>query len=467
MIFKKLKTRRDFMRFGCNTMTTLGAAAAFGQAGLMTAQAAPAGPYQALVCIFLFGGNDANNMLIPNEAGTDPQYSYGTYQKVRQNLALAQNSLISVHDKNTGKAFGLHPSLAPLANLFTPPAGSTAKPRLSLVANVGTLVQPVPRGARPDFTTPMPMNLYSHADQQSEWQNLAVLGGVNAGSGWAGRLTDRLYCGAATTPMSFGNQLPTIGISGNSLELLGRCTQQTAISGSNFGLIGIDQTTKDGLTNMLSLKSGVTLVQAAHDSLNSAIQVAKIVDQASSAPVTGFPNTDIGNQLAQVATLIKLNRDAGLGAQRQVFFCSQGGYDTHSDEVNSQRNLLGDLAAAMAAFDTYVSGPLAMPDQVVTFTQSEFSRTFQPNGNGGTDHAWGEHTLVMGAVKGGGIYGTFPRLVLQGPDDSGDRGNWVPTTSVDQYGAAMAKWFGLSAQADLDYAFPNLVKFGYVTPAFV
>ena len=464
MNFKTLPSRREFFRRGYSTIATLGAAAAFGQAGLLTAQAQTMGGYKALVCIFLFGGNDANNMLIPNESvvTTDPQYSYKTYQNVRQNLALPQNTLATIHDSASGKAFGLHPSLQPLADLY-----NRATPRATLVANVGTLSQPVPRkGGKPDFTgITLPNNLYSHSDQQSEWQSLAVNGGANAGSGWAGRLADKLYspgCNLSSTPQAFGNQLPTIGVNGNSLELLGRCTQQTSISMGNFGIIGPDATTKNDLTNMLSLSSGVTLVQAAESSLNSAIKVAGIVASASNTPVTGFPNTDIGNQLAQVATLIKLNRDANLGAARQIYFCSQGGYDTHSDELNSQRTLLADLAQAMAAFDTYVSGPaLNMADTVVTFTQSEFSRTFQPNGNGGTDHAWGEHAIVMGPVKGGQIYGTFPNLVLKGPDDSGDRGNWVPTTSVDEYGATMAKWFGLTTQADLDYVFPNLIKFGY------
>lgn len=459
MNLNHLRSRREFFRRGYSTIATLGAAAAFGQAGLLTAQAQTTGDYKALVCIFLFGGNDANNMLIPNESTFDTQYGYKTYQAVRQNLALPQNTLASIGDKASGKAFGLHPSLQPLADLYNK-AG-----RVTLVANVGTLVQPVPRTTKPNFTgIQVPNNLYSHSDQQSEWQNLAVLGGPNAGSGWAGRLADRIYspgCSSSSTPQTFGDRLPTIGVSGNSLELLGHCTQQTSITSGNFGVIGPDAATKDDLTNMLSLGSGVTLVQAAQGGLASAIRVAGIVDKAAGTPVTGFPNTDIGNQLAQVATLIKLNRDGLLGATRQIYFCTQGGYDTHSDELNSQRTLLADLAQAMAAFDTYVSGPaLNMADKVVTFTQSEFSRTFQPNGNGGTDHAWGEHAIVMGPVKGGQIYGAFPHLVLKGPDDSGDRGNWVPTTSVDEYGATMAKWFGLSSLDDLNYVFPNLTKFG-------
>jgi uncharacterized protein (DUF1501 family) len=457
MRFQNLKSRRDFLKFGCRTLATLGAASAFGEAGRLAAQTSGATDYKALVCIFLFGGSDANNMLIPNETtGTnanDARYSYANYAKVRQNLALAQNTLAAIHDSATGVSFGLHPSLAPLANLY-------ASGRVTLVANVGTLVQPVPRDYV-HFTPPnlsnvtLPNNLFSHSDQQTEWQNGAPLGGQN--TGWAGRLVDRIYvpgCTNTSQPQSFGNQLPTIGVNGNALELLGNCTEQTGITSGSIGLAGLDTNGKQDLTNMLSLSSGVTLVQAASASFKSAMQIAAIIDQTANTPVTGFPNTDVGNQLAQVATLIKLNRDAGLGAQRQIYFVSQGGYDTHSNELPQQAGLLGDLAQAMAAFDTYVTATLGMAGQVVTFTQSEFSRTFQPNGNAGTDHAWGENTIIMGPVSGGRIYGQYPYLILSGPDDSGDRGNWVPTTPLDQYGITMAKWFGLAA-GDYSYVFPN------------
>ena len=459
MTFKNLKTRRDFLRYGCQTMATLGAASVFGDAGRLVAQTGGASDYKALVCIFLFGGNDANNLLVPNETtgpnATDLRYSYANYQKVRQNVALAQNTLVPIQDGATGIAFGLHPSLAPLGPLFT------TQKRLALLANVGTLVQPVPRDyvnmTAPNLSNiPLPLNLFSHSDQTSEWQNGAPMGGQS--TGWAGRLVDRIYvpgCNASSQPVSFGNQLPTIGVNGNALQLLGRCTQQTGITSSSLGLVsGLNDNRKKDLTNMLSLSSGVTLVQAASDSFKAAMDIAAIISQASNTPVTGFPATGLGNQLAQVATLIKLNRDAGLGAPRQIFFCGQGGYDTHSGEVGTQAALLAELAQAMVAFDTYVTTTLGMPDKVVTFTESEFSRTFQPNGNAGTDHAWGEHAMIMGPVAGGKLYGKMPYLKLNGPDDSGDRGNWVPTTPLDQYGITLAKWFGLGA-ADYSYVFPN------------
>jgi uncharacterized protein (DUF1501 family) len=210
------------------------------------------------------------------------------------------------------------------------------------------------------------------------------------------------------------------------------------------------------LQSLLGLSSGVTLVQAAQNSLADAISVAKAVNAAltgsSSLGVT-FQATDIGTQLGQVAKLIQVR--ASLGASRQIFFCSQGGYDTHSNQLAQQVTLYGNLANALGDFDQAM-GVLGMQKNVTTFTESDFGRTFQPNGNAGRDHGWANHALVMGgAVNGGALYGAFPELALGGPDDSGNRGTWVPSTSQDQYMGALAKWFGL-AHEDMDYVFPNL-----------
>ncbi len=452
MTFHQFRSRRDFLRLGCRTLSTIGAAAAFGQAGLMTARAQSSGNYKAMVCIFLFGGNDANNMLVPNDAAT-----YANYQKIRQNLALPQASLLTIHDPATNADYGLHPSFAPIAALY-----NTSK-RLALVANVGTLVQRVPHASNglPQLTSvPLPVNLYSHSDQQNEWQNAVPQGGAT--TGWAGRLADKVAGVSGTVP-------PSISISGNALQLIGETTQPSTVNTSNFGLTApATDAGSTALQNMLSLSSGVTLIQAAQNSLKDAIAVAQAVNAAvagsSSLGVT-FANTDIGTQLAQVAKLIQVR--ASLGATRQIFFCSQGGYDTHSNQLAQQVTLYTNLANALAAFDQAM-GLLGVQNNVTTFTESDFGRTFQPNGNAGTDHGWGSHALVMGgAVNGGNLYGTFPNLALAGSDDSTTRGTWVPSTSEDQYDGALAKWFGVSAQADLDYVFPNLHSFSYQTPAFV
>lgn len=452
MLFRQLRSRRDFLRLGCRTLSSIGAAAAFGQAGLMTARAQSSGDYKALVCIFLFGGHDANNLLVPNAAAT-----YAEYQKIRQNLAIPRNSLVAIHDPATNADYGLHPSLAPIAPLYN------SSKRLALLVNVGTLVQPVPRGSsgRPQLSSvPLPVNLYSHSDQQTEWQNAAPQGGAT--TGWSGRLADKL------AGISGSLLPPTIAISGNALQLIGQNTQPSTVNTSNFGLVAPPADPgSTALQNMLNLSSGVTLIQAAQDSLKNATAAAQAVNAAvtgSAALGVTFPTTDIGTQLAQVAKLIQVR--ATLYATRQIFFCSQGGYDTHANQLAQQVQLYTNLAAALAAFDQAM-GLLAVQNDVTTFTESDFGRTFQPNGNAGTDHGWGNHALVLGgAVKGGNLFGTFPTLALSGPDDSGNRGTWVPSTSADQYAGSLAKWFGL-AQPDMDYVFPNLRNFKYQTPALL
>ncbi len=205
------RSRREFLKTGCRTLSSLGAAAALGRAGLVTARAQSAGSsdYKALVCIFLFGGNDSNNLLVPNDS-----VGYANYQKIRQNLALTQGSLIGIHDSATGASYGLHPSFAPIAPLY-----NTSK-RLALLMNVGTLLQPVPRGSNglPQLSAvPLPVNLYSHADQQSEWQNGMPQGGAT--SGWSGRLADKMVAfssGVVPMALTTGRKHLSVGRGGDA-----------------------------------------------------------------------------------------------------------------------------------------------------------------------------------------------------------------------------------------------------------
>ena len=452
MTFQQPRSRRDLLRLGCRALSAAGVAAAFGKAGLMTARAQTASDYKALVCIFLFGGNDANNLLVPNDTTT-----YANYAKIRANLALSQGSLVSIHDAASNANYGLHPSFASIAPLFT-----TSK-RLAIMMNVGTLLQTVPRGSNglPQLSAvPLPVNLYSHSDQQTEWQDAMPQGGAT--TGWSGRLSDKVAA------LSSGVVPPAITLAGNTLQLIGQNTQPSSVSTSNFGLTApATDPGSTALQSLLGLSSGVTLIQAAQTSTKDAMAVANAVKAAltgaASLGIT-FPASDIGTQLGQVAKLIQVR--SSLGASRQIYFCSQGGYDTHSNQLAQQVTLYGNLAAALSAFDQAMTA-LSVQSSVTTFTESDFGRTFQPNGNAGSDHGWGSHALIMGgAVNGGALYGTFPMQTLSGPDDSGSRGTWVPSTSEDQYMGALAKWFGL-AQADMDYVFPNLKNFEYKTPAFI
>lgn len=450
MKVQNIPSRRDFFRIAGRSLASAGGAALLARAGMMNALAQSSSSYQALVCIFLFGGNDANNLLIPNDTA-----GYANYSKIRSNLAIPQASLVAITDSISKASFGLHPSFAAIAPLFT-----TSK-RLALVANVGTLVQDVPHNTQtglPELSAvPLPLNLYSHSDQQTAWQTAIPQGGAT--SGWSGRAADKVA-------LSGGGQLPPgLTLAGNTIQLVGEQTQPTTVSTSNFSLsASATDPGSTALQQILSLSSGVTLVQQAQSSLKNAIAMAQEVNSAlsgaSSLGIT-FPGTDIGSQLGQVAQLMQARQN--FGATRQVFFCSQGGYDTHSNQLAQQVTLYNNLATALNLFDQALS-EMNLQNNVVTFTESDFGRTFQPNGNAGSDHGWGNHALVMGgSVKGGAIYGTYPQLVLSGPDDSTGRGTWVPTTAMEQYLGALAKWFGVTAQSDLAYAFPNLSSFSYQT----
>jgi len=263
MPLRQARSRREFLRFGCRTLSTFGAGALLDKAGCLTARAQTASDYKALVCVFLFGGNDANNLLVPNDAAT-----YANYQKIRQNLALPQGSLLSIHDPATNAGYGLHPSFAPLAPLY-----NTSK-RLAILMNVGTLVQPVPRDSNglPQLrSVPLPANLYSHSDQQNEWQNAMPQGGAT--SGWGGRLADKV------AGFSTGVVPPAITLAGNTMQLIGQNTQPSSISTSNFGLTAsVSDPGSAALQSLLKLPGGAALVQAAQSSLEDAIAVAQAVN---------------------------------------------------------------------------------------------------------------------------------------------------------------------------------------------
>ena len=423
-------SRRNLLRNGFRLGTALGAAASFGHLGKISAWAqSPASDYKALVCVFLFGGNDSNNMVIPMTGQAAAQYN-----AVRGNLAI-KSPLAMGHS-----GYGFHPSMTSLAGLFN------NQSNVAVACNVGTLVAPTTRAQFQAGTVRTPVNLYSHSDQQQEWQSAAPL--QNLTTGWGGRIAD-LY------PPTCNQCAPTsISVSGNTALLIGKSSQPASL-GEDGSLAA---TARDAaLQQIFKLDSGVTLVQAAGGFLKSGIEMGNLLHATVSTtalPVT-FPQTALGQQLAQVAQIIRAR--AALGAKRQIFFTSLGGFDTHTSQIDSQALLLQELSDAISVFHTELSdSSIAAADNVTTFTESEFSRTFQPNTNGGTDHAWGSHHLVVGGAVKGGLYGQFPALVLGGDSDAAGRGNWIPTTSLDQYGATMASWFGVANPQSI---FPNLVNF--------
>lgn len=444
-----MKTRRNFLKIGCCSIGSLTATGFFSKLGMVNALAQTGGStdYKALVCVFLSGGNDANNTVVPLDG------RYTSYAQVRGSLAIPQAQLVAVNTPQ-GVPYGLHPALVPLQPIWQ-------QLRLAVVANVGMLVRPTTRAQYLAGQAAVPANLFSHSDQTSQWQSGATSG--TGTSGWGGRIADKIMQyglnGAASFPMN-------VSVNGGALLLNGVNTRPaTVIPGqTSTGLEGTNPenpaaVARDtALQQILQFDAGFSLVQSASGQLKEGIRLAQLINSVTTQNplVTQFPTTTLGNQLAQVARLIQV-RDQ-LGLKRQIFFCSMGGFDTHSGQLADQQNLLTQVGQAIAAFHAAMV-ELSTIDKVTLFTESEFSRTFQPNAGIGTDHAWGGHHVVMGAgVNGGNLYGAFPTLALQGPDDSGSRGNWIPQISLDQYGATLASWFGVPA-IDLPSIFTNLNNF--------
>lgn len=402
------------------------------------------GDFKALVCLFLFGGNDSNNALVPNDPAT-----YRMYAAARGGLALSQSALLPITAAiSDGHTYGLHPSLGELRNLF---AGGKA----AMVANVGTLVAPVTRATYLNRTVQLPPQLFSHADQQTQWQTSWP--DSPQGTGWGGRMADLLSSlnGSAQVSMN-------ISLAGTNTFQVGNVVSPYQVSPYGApGLNGFTGTTDPrylAYNNIVNLPYTNLFERAFAQTTRGAIDNSAIITAAlASAPAlaTPFPaNSYLGSQLNMIARLIGIR--SALGMRRQIYFVAAGGYDTHGDQLNEHSALLADLSKSMGAFYN-ATAELGVADKVTTFTASDFGRTLITNGSG-SDHGWGSHHFVMGGdVRGGNIYGKFPTLAVNGADDTDD-GRWIPTTSVDQYASTLAKWFGVTDSA-MPTVFPNLGRF--------
>jgi len=442
-------SRRTFIN--CASLAAAGNILGLRPFGALNALAQSSGGYKALVCVFLFGGNDANNTLIPFDTT-----GYGKYSSLRGDLALAQNTLLPL---TPAPNFALHPSLPDIQTLFN-------SNNAAFVANVGTLVQPLTR-AQYQAGQSAPTNLFSHPDQQLEWQNAAQSAATP--TGWAGRMADVL--GASYNQ---GASIPMItSVAGDTLFCNGNSTTPVSVSPGNLGEANCSEgseCTARQLTAqaLLTLDTGISLVQADDSITTNAYAYAKTLADAvqSITPLkTVFPaNNGLGAQLQQIAQIIQVR--SALNVQRQIFFAGIGNFDTHADQLGLQSSLLAEISPALAAFYN-ATVELNVASEVTTFTMSDFSRTFQPNSNNGSDHAWGAHHIVIGgAVKGGQVYGTYPTLALGGPDDSDSNGRWVPTTASSQYAATLAQWFGVSV-GELPAVLPSIGNFSTNNLGFV
>jgi uncharacterized protein (DUF1501 family) len=441
------QSRRAFLKRAGAVSAVAGGATPFvmNLAAIGEAAAATASDYKALVCIFLFGGNDYGNTVVPYD-----QARYDLYAAQRGAIALARPTLDATLLNPTnplagGLQYALSPDLAPLLPVFD---GG----RLAVMMNVGTLIEPVTKAQYQARSVRLPPKLFSHNDQQSFWQASSAEG---ATSGWGGRIGDLLQSGN-------GNSVLTcINASSSAVFLSGRQAVQYSVStngpiqlSANTSLYG----SAAGSTALKNLMTGTggTLFESEHAKVSRrALDTAAQVSTALAGAPTLTANFPTGNNLADqmrvVARLISVSQE--LGARRQVFFVSIGGFDNHDNLIAQHTPLLQRVAAAMRAFyDTTVQ--LGVADKVTAFTASDFGRTLTVNATG-SDHGWGSFHFVMGgAVNGRALYGQAPAVADNGPDDVG-QGRLLPTTSVDQFASTMASWFGVSA-GDMPTVLPNI-----------
>jgi uncharacterized protein (DUF1501 family) len=387
--------------------------------------------YRALVCVFLYGGNDSWSMVVPRSAA-----EYDAYAASRRNLAIARDVLLPVAPAGGGD-FGMHPSMTGLAALFE-------SERCAIVANVGPLIEPLTREQYLAGGASIPPQLFSHNDQQTQWHTLR--GRRSSRTGWAGRIADVL-----ASQLS-GQQLPTnVSLSGTTLFQAGTSAVPYVMGEGGPQAFKAFGTSAPQLARQAALDRLLAEQQPSIYEREFAAVHRRAIDQAgmvngalAAAPVlaTVFPgNSSLATQLKTVARMIAVRQR--LGMSRQIFFVAAGGFDTHSGQLEDQPGLLGNLSASLAAFHA-ATVELGVAAEVTTFTQSDFGRSLTSNGNG-SDHAWGGVQLVLGgAVKGRAVYGEYPVLQIGAERDIGG-GRLIPQLSSDQYVATLARWFGVDA----------------------
>jgi len=446
-----IRSRREFLRASVRSAAALGAGSVLAKFGEMSALAASQPGYQALVCIYLQGGNDGHNTIIP--IATKLQ-NYAQYQKVRQGLALQQSTLHGI--LNGSDTYGLHPSLTEIQSLYN-------QGKAAVLANVGNLVTPIDRAAYlSNNLSILPTALFSHTDQTTQWQS-AIPNSI-ASSGWGGRIADYMQPKNSSAIFPPISAMAGCGLFCNGKETLPATVPPPNGSGGATGiaeLTGVQfaPSTAAGMQQLVTFDNGLQLVQAGNAILTRGANYANTLSGLlkSSNITTPFPGSNpLAAQLQTVANVMSVRSELGL--TRQIFFCQLAGFDTHGSQKATQQALLTQLSQAVAAFYT-ATQELGLAQQVATFTISEFGRTLTPSGSDGSDHAWGNHHFIIGGgVKGGKFYGDFPTLAVGTSIDANNRGTIIPTTGISQYGATLAEWFGVPV-ANIGSIFPNIANF--------
>ena len=406
--------------------------------------------YRALVCVFLSGGNDSFNMLVPRGNS-----EYAEYATVRSGLALAQNSLLAINPvNNPGRALGLHPSMPELRDLFE-------QGHASFIANVGTLIEPVNKSEYQTLAKALPLGLYSHSDQIEQWQT--SIPHARSGIGWGGRMADLLHQLNDEQRVSMN-----ISLSGSNIWQAGNevydysITDEGAVELTGYEpkyafTWGTEQIRSAAIESQMSLQYTNLLQQTFANSKRNAVEgytrfaAATVSDPPLAA---AFPNTYLGRNLRMVAKAIQ-GRDA-LGVKRQTFFINFGGWDHHGELLVNQQAMLAQVSAAVGAFYNSLAS-MGVQDRVTLFSASDFGRTLNSNGRG-SDHAWGGNQFVVGGgINGRRIFGQYPVLAEGSAQDVGS-GRLIPTTSCDEYFAELAMWLGVS-RSSLPLVLPNINRF--------
>ncbi len=411
--------------------------------------------HKALVCIYLGGGNDSLNMVIPTDA------TYSTYAKAKKSLAVAKSDLLPIVPlRSNTYAVGLNgtkvdgsPILTGMQNLFS------KKGQLGIIANVGTLRQPTYKKDIGNLAA-LPPQLFSHSDQTAHWMRGSL--DISQSSGWAGRMAD-MIADTASISMNFsinGTNLLQTGLTTPFVLGNNGVTDFTALQKGS-----LRQQTLDRLLHQAESMNNPLVAEYAKSAEKIQANVAFVKGVLDKAPTSGIAvptDNPLATQLSYVAQLISQHQ--ALGQNRQCFFVKLNGWDTHDNQIDEHPALLKQLDDALWYFYRRMI-ELKKLNSVATFTMSEFGRTLTANSDG-TDHGWGGHHIVMGgAVNGGDIYGALPDLTLNGPNDFGD-GRMIPTTSADQMNATLLRWFGLT-DSQVKELFPNLANFNAYNLGFM
>jgi uncharacterized protein (DUF1501 family) len=467
--------RRKFIQESLSK--ALGGAAACGALGNLALLSAAANAqsrgtipsdYKALVCVFLYGGNDSFNTIVPYDATR-----YNIYRATRPALALPQAGITAMAlnpqaiqaglpggPPSDGGSYGFHPAMPELRQLFN-------SQRVAIMANVGPLLRPTTQAQYLSGTHPVPPQLFSHDDQANFWQTSRP-DNPNA-NGWGGRMADLLF---ASNP---NQQLPmTISLDSQSLFQRGGAVDQYVMGANGAETIDYlgayqNELGTSSFNALMAEDTQAHMFERAYArATRRSISTYTLLNAAlTQAPTwtNAFPESNLGKQLQQVANIISVRGSSGLNMRRQVFFVGLGGFDTHDDQLAGQASLLAQFSQAMQAFNS-ATEQLGIASSVTTFTASDFGRTLSTNGDG-TDHGWGGHHFVMGgAVRGGRFYGQMPSLAqFNNPNDAG-YGQIIPSTGVDPYAATLASWFGVNAGGLTDI-FPSLIEYPIANLGFM